>query len=95
MRGVEIVLSGTAAVYCVHDRQKRQVKDPDDVMRTLRGTGLQPSAAWLAHPKFQTCGCCENVFPTFSDEPQLCPGCTRPNVHPLGGPINDPIEGVL
>lgn len=92
MRGIEIVLSGTAEVYCVHDRQKRQVKTPDDCMRIARDAGLVPT---IAHPKFQTCGCCENVFPTISDYPQLCPGCTRSNVHPLGGPINDPIEGVL
>ena len=48
----------------------------------------------MAHPKFQTCGCCENVFATFDDAPQLCHRCNGHNVHALGGPLNDPIEGV-
>jgi hypothetical protein len=92
MRGVEIVLSGTAEVYCIHDRRKRQVKTPDDCMRIARAAGL---TVIPAHPKFQTCGCCENVFASYSDEPQLCHKCSGENVHSLGGPINDPIEGVL
>jgi len=91
VRGIEIVLSGTAEVYCIHDRQKRQVKTPDDCVRIARSVGLVP----IAHPKFQTCGCCENVFAAYSDEPQLCHRCSGENLHPLGGPVNDPIEGVL
>lgn len=91
MRGVRIALGGTAAVHCVHDREKRIIRNPDDCMRVARKAGLVP----LGHPKFQTCGCCENVFATISDAPQLCPGCSKYHVHKLGGPINDPIEGVL
>lgn len=84
-------LGGIAKVYCVHDREKRLVKNPDDCMRLAREAGM----VLLALPKFHTCGCCANVFATLDDAPQLCPGCTRPNVHKLGGPINAPIEGVL
>ena len=91
MRGVEISLSGTAVVCCVHDRQKRQVKSPDDCMRIAREAGV----TLMAHPKFQTCGCCENVFATFGDAPQYCHTCSGANVHLLGGPLNQPIEGVL
>lgn len=91
MRGIELVLSGTAKVYCVHDREKRLVKTPDDCLRIARDAGLEI----VAHPKFQTCGCCENVFASADDIPRLCHRCQRDHVHALGGPINDPIEGVL
>jgi hypothetical protein len=86
-----MVLGGTAKVYCVHDREKRQVKTPDDCMRLARMVGM----TLLAHPKFQTCGCCENVFASLDDAPQLCSRCSGINVHKLGGPVNEPIEGVL
>jgi hypothetical protein len=89
-RGIEIVLSGTAKVYCVHDREKRQLRTPDDCLRLVRH-----SAVPVEQLKFQTCGCCENVFPTLDDMPQLCPGCRRAPTHEPGGPLNDPIEGVI
>jgi len=92
MPGIELVLGGTAAVYCVHDRQKRQIRNPDDCMRLIRDTNARLLAFGA---KFQTCGCCENVFPCVTDIPQLCPGCQGHNFHKLGGPLNDPIEGVL
>ena len=91
MPGIQLVLGGTAAVYCVHDRQKRQIQNPDDCMRLL----------WDAYKrdfrgvKFQTCGCCENVFAAITDIPQLCHQCNGSLKHRLGGPISDPIEGVL
>jgi len=89
--GIRMVLGGSAKVYCVHDREKRLVETPDDCIRLARMANM----VLLAHPKFQTCGCCENVFAVLDDAPQLCPGCNRVNVHELGGPISDPIEGVL
>ncbi len=91
MRGIRIALSGSAKVYCVHDREKRRIKTPDDCVRIAREAGM----TLIAFPKFQTCGCCENVFATLGDEPQLCHRCNGRNVHRLGGPLNDPIEGVL
>jgi hypothetical protein len=91
VRGIELVLSGTAKVYCVHDREKRQVNSPDDCVRIARMAGMFVDP----HAKFQTCGCCENVFASWDDSPQLCHRCSGVNVHKLGGPINDPIEGVL
>jgi hypothetical protein len=78
-------------VYCVHDREKRLVATPDDCVRIAREAGM----VLLASPKFQTCGCCENVFASADDIPQLCHGCSRTHVHALGGPISAPIEGVL
>lgn len=91
MPGIQLVLGGTAKVYCVHDREKRLLTTPDDCLRVARAAGM----ALLTHPKFHTCGCCENVFATLDDAPKLCPGCNLQNVHKLGGPIRDPIEGVL
>ena len=90
MHGIRMELSGFAKVYCVHDREKRLLKTPDDCMRIARDAGI----VLMEHPKFQTCGCCENVFASFDDAPQLCHRCNGHNVHPLGGPLNDPIEGV-
>ena len=91
MRGIRMELSGFAQVYCVHDREKRLLKTPDDCIRAARDAGL---FVLLAHPKFHTCGCCENVFVTVDDSPQYCHRCSGVNVHKLGGPLNDPIEGV-
>lgn len=91
MAGVELVLSGTAKVYCVHDREKRLIKDPDDCVRVA----LRAGVAIVHHAKFQTCGCCENVFATSSDIPKLCYQCNGSLRHKQGGPLNDPIEGVL
>jgi len=89
--GIRIAISGTAQVYCVHDRQKRVVQTPDDCLRIARDAGM----TLMAHPKFQTCGCCENVFATVDDAPQYCHQCSGENVHRLGGPLNEPVEGVL
>lgn len=91
MPGIELVLSGSAKVYCVHDREKRAVQSPDDCLRLLDGVHDRT----LIGIKFQTCGCCENVFAVHSDVPQLCHRCRQPNTHALGGSINQPIEGVL
>jgi hypothetical protein len=90
MPGIQLVLGGVAVVCCVHDRQKRQVRNPDDYMRLLvHGRRL------VGATKFQTCGCCENVFVALSDIPQLCHQCNGSLRHKPGGPISDPIEGVL
>jgi hypothetical protein len=84
-------MGGSAKVYCVHDREKRLVRTPDDCVRVAREAGM----SLIVGPKFQTCGCCSNVFATFDDAPQLCHHCNGHNVHALGGPISSPIEGVL
>ena len=89
--GFRVSLGGVAQVYCVHDREKRIIRNPDDCVRVAQDAGM----VLLAHPKFQTCGCCENVFASLDDAPQLCPGCNGQNVHKMGGPLNDPIEGVF
>jgi hypothetical protein len=91
MRGIELVLSGSAKVYCVHDRLKRQVNSPDDCLRIARDAGM----SLFANPKFQRCACCDNVFATLDDIPQLCTRCNQSAVHALGGPLSEPIEGVV
>ena len=88
---VGIAIGGVARVYCVHDREKREVRSPDDAYRVAQAAGMVVDP----HAKFQTCGCCENVFATRDDIPTLCPRCLGVNVHQLGGPLNGAIEGVL
>lgn len=91
MSGIRMVLGGSAKVYCVHDREKRLVRTPDDCLRLLHGVHDRN----LVGVKYQTCGCCENVFAVHSDIPQLCHQCNGSLKHRLGGPISEPIEGVL
>jgi len=89
--GVTLALGGIAKVYCVHDREKRQVRSPDDAFMLARMAGLLVDP----HSKFQTCGCCENVFATPDDTPRLCERCSLHHIHALGGPLELPIEGVI
>lgn len=70
---------GVAVVCCVHNREKRKITD------------LVYDAA---REKPRECACCENLFTDPTDTPMLCPQCRGVNVHPLGGPLNDP-TGVL
>ncbi len=92
--GIEISLSGVAKVYCVHDRQKRQVPDKAEALRIARQVGLSITSAHKI--VYQTCACCENVFATFDKNPRLCHTCERPLVHKPGGPLNEASEeGVM
>ena len=88
-----IVLGGTAQVFCVHDREKRQVTTE----RQVAELGLLlpvPVIFDRKLHKLQFCACCENLFFDISDEPRYCAVCQRPNVHALGGPLPPP-EGVV
>jgi hypothetical protein len=91
--GVELVLSGVAQVYCVHDREKRQVPDEATALRVARDAGLNIKSTHRI--VYQTCACCANVFATFDREPRLCYGCERPLVHAPGGPLPEPTEEVI
>lgn len=85
---VRIELSGTARVYCVHDREKRQVKTERDVFELGLAAGL------IYNPKLhQThrCACCENLFVDPTDEPRFCSLCQGQNRHELGGSLPEPI----
>jgi hypothetical protein len=85
------VLSGTAAVFCVHDRQKRLVRTESDVARI----GLEAGLVFdRRQHRIHRCACCENLFVDPSDEPRFCTVCVRPLVHPLGGPLPQPIGEV-
>lgn len=91
MSGVRLVLAGTSQVCCVHDREKRQVTTEAQVAELGLEVGI------IYDPrihKLQSCACCDNLFFDPSDEPRYCAVCLRPNVHPLGGPLNEP-EGVI
>lgn len=84
---VRPVLSGVARVYCVHDREKRQVTDPEHV----KFLGLV--AGYVYDPKIHKlhlCACCENLFVALDDTPRLCDPCVGPLAHPLGGPLPGP-----
>jgi hypothetical protein len=85
---VRLVLSGTSAVHCVHDREKRVVKTEEDVAR------LGPLVGLVYDPKqhkTHRCACCDNLFVDPSDEPRYCSVCQGPLVHALGGPLAPPI----
>ena len=87
-----IVLSGTAQVCCVHDREKRRVVTEAQV------AAFAPHAIGRDYDprqdKLHLCSCCENLFVDPSDEPRFCSVCVRPLVHPLGGPLPEP-QGVV
>ena len=64
--GIHLSLGGVAKVYCVHDREKRQVTDPEDV-RTL-GASLGIVYDARKH-KIHTCACCSNLFVASTTHP--------------------------
>jgi len=89
--GIRIALGGTAAVYCIHDRQKREVTDVGHV----RLLGLQRGQQFDSRiHKVQLCPCCENLHVRLDDIPHYCPVCSGRPVHPVGGPLPEP-QGVL
>lgn len=73
--GAPVAFSVSAIVCCVHDREKRKVKE-------LAFDPITTSA--------HLCACCENVFRDPSDLPMFCPDCSKPPKHMLGGPLPDP-----
>lgn len=79
MTQISATVSGTFVICCVHDRPKRQVTDLAVDLRTH---------------KPHLCTCCENLFTRTDDVPHYCPQCGGHPVHPLGGPIPDPIGEV-
>lgn len=82
--GTRVVLGGKAAVFCVHDRQKRQVTTEGQIV------ALGLTAGIIFDPKrdkIHRCTCCDNLFTDVSDEPQPCHTCRKPLVHALGGPL--------
>ncbi len=91
-RALKPVLSGAVAVYCVHDRQKRQVTDPEHVRFLGRAVGQEYDPR---RHKLQTCACCQNLFVTRDDTPTLCTVCMGHTAHKLEAPVPDPIEGAI
>ena len=92
MPGAVATLGGTARVYCVHDREKRLVITASAVAALAADLGIRYIPA--LH-KLHLCACCDNLFVDGADTPQYCHACQRPNTHPLGGPLPDPIGVVL
>lgn len=90
MPGARLVptLGGVAVVVCVHDREKRQVTDIPHVQALGRLVGVEYDPR---RHKIHQCACCENLFVSDDDTPRFCTPCTAPLVHPLGGPLPDPI----
>ena len=87
MRAFRPVLGGTAAVYCVHDRQKAQVVTEAQVVELGREHGqvFDPR-----QHKLHRCACCRNLFVDLTDLPRLCGPCLRPTVHTLEAPLPEP-----
>ena len=76
MHGVAPAFAGTAVVCCVHDREKRKITE----------LHFDP-----VREKLHQCACCENLFTDRTDTPMFCPQCRGKLVHPLGGPLPDPL----
>lgn len=92
MSGFAISVTGTAVVCCPHDRIKREVTTEAQVAEL----GLQVGQVYDPRQhKLWLCACCQNLFVDPTDAPRLCRRCERPNVHPLGGPLNTPNERPL
>lgn len=66
--------TGKAVVCCVHDRQKRVVVDPDQILYlgNILGVVYNPK-----HHKLVVCGCCQNLYVSPTDVPGLCPICVK------------------
>jgi hypothetical protein len=89
MSGFRTTLGGVAAVYCVHDRVKREMVDPDEFRVLYRAT-------YHNDPRLVArCSCCDNLFAALDDTPRLCTTCNGTTVHTLEAPLPDPIEGVM
>jgi hypothetical protein len=89
--GTRIALGGVAKVYCVHDRQKRQILTETQVaeLGLVVGQVYDPR-----QHRLHRCACCDNVFVHPGDEPRYCSTCNRVPVHALGGPLASPIGEV-
>lgn len=72
---VSISLGGSARVYCVHNRPKRDVTE----------LAFDPTATSI-----HLCACCENVFLERSDTPMFCPACNRAPTYRQQGPLPTP-----
>ena len=80
----------------MHDRQKRVVNTPDDVIKL--GRALVPPVIFDARVhKVHKCACCENLFVDTADIPRYCAVCDpkNPLTHQLGGPLGNPIGVVF
>ena len=80
LMGVNVTLGGTAKVYCIHNRQKRRVKELEFDSNKI---------------KIHMCSCCENLFLERTDTPMFCEICQRSPVYEPGGPLPDPIGVIL
>lgn len=74
-----LILSGTYKIYCVHNREKREVVE----------LVFDPKKS-----KPQMCSCCENIFLTRDDTPRFCDICCKRPTFALQGPLKDP-TGVI
>lgn len=84
MTSFRVAATGTARVYCVHDRQKRQVTTEAQVV----ALGLEVGQVYdPKQHRLWLCACCENLFVDPSDEPRYCRCCERRNVHPTNGAL--------
>lgn len=65
-----IRIGGTAGVYCLHDRQQRQITEEAQVL------ALAPPGAKIdGDHKIQECTCCHNLFVTDSPIDEKCLPC--------------------
>ena len=86
--GIGLAWGGQARVYCLHDRQKREVTTEDQL--------AEMAPPWRPYDprqdKIHRCSCCDNLFTDPTDEPKRCYACrVHPAVHPQNGPLREPI----
>jgi hypothetical protein len=91
MKIVRPHLGGVATIHCVHDRQKRQVTDPEQVAFLGRAVGQTYNPR---RHKLIRCACCENLFVSNDDTPKLCQVCVGAASHRLEAPLPEP-EGAF
>ena len=91
MNGARVALSGTAVVVCVHGREKREVTTEAEVAEVGLVLGIVYNPK---QHKIHKCACCENLFVDPTDIPRYCRPCQRAAVHPIGGPMPEPIGEV-
>lgn len=88
MSKLQIALSGKAQVYCIHDREKRQIVNEAQVELLGFEVGIMYDRRFH---KLHKCACCENLFVDPTDEPRYCTVCTGKPVHMQQAPLPPPI----
>lgn len=79
-----IKIGGTAAVFCLHDRQKAQITEEAQVL------ALAPPGAKIdGDHQIRECPCCRNLFVTDSPIDEKCLPCDPARQRLLAGTVTE------